>query len=412
MDVTGKAGATIYQVASDPTAPASAWLRGSIPNYRAESAYIVSGVDGNYEKELENAPTMSVVGGKVPARQVAYTIVDEAYKDVTSPDCTGVVDKDGIHGVGRGTPPCQGTIAFKKPKNMAGNSALSRILFNITVDMHVGENVLAALSQRGTSMGACDEALQAKVRSALAQSAGVGSSDVIFPAPEEQAAGAVAGEGSGAGSGTGSGPSDPVVASSPVTQLERMNRGQARQMVRSKARTGPEIRPEIRARRQARTAWMSGFASEAQQSLGAEVRKVQGQLAGLQRRPTSNLAAAEAKALQGDTIFERKLAAAALQLAVTQSKVLKKASDVKRADSAAAKYAAQKASLLKKQERPFHWVNRRHLLQETAAGPETCTFSGYIIVPTADAFDARVNTEKQVCTRPRNLCRTRERPES
>ena len=130
--------------------------------------------------------------------------------------------------------------------------------------------------------------------------------------------------------------------------------------------------------------------------MGAEVRKVQGQLAGLQRRPTSNLAAAEAKALQGDTIFERKLAAAALQLAVTQSKVLKKASDVKRADSAAAKYAAQKASLLKKQERPFHWVNRRHLLQETAAGPETCTFSGYIIVPTADAFDARVNTEKQV----------------
>jgi len=34
MDVTGKAGADLYAVASDPHAPQSAWMRGSIPNYR------------------------------------------------------------------------------------------------------------------------------------------------------------------------------------------------------------------------------------------------------------------------------------------------------------------------------------------------------------------------------------------
>jgi len=116
MDVTGKAGATLYAVASDPHAPMSAWMRGSIPNYRAESQYILSGIFGNYEKELENKPTMAVVSGKLPARTVAYTIVDEAYKDKTSPDCTGSVDKDGIHGVGRGTPPCTAMLQFRKPK--------------------------------------------------------------------------------------------------------------------------------------------------------------------------------------------------------------------------------------------------------------------------------------------------------
>ena len=116
MDVTGKAGATLYAAATDPHAPLSAWLRGSIPNYRAESQYILSGVFGNYEKSLENMPTMAVVSGKLPARTVAYTIIDEAYKDKTSPDCTGSVDKDGVHGVGKGTPPCTALLKFNKPK--------------------------------------------------------------------------------------------------------------------------------------------------------------------------------------------------------------------------------------------------------------------------------------------------------
>ena len=115
MDVTGKAGATLYAAASDPTAPMSAWMKGSIPNYRAESQYILSGIFGNYEKELENKNTMSVVGGKVPARQVAYTIIDDAYKDTTSPDCTGSVDASGVHGVGKGTPPCTAMLKFNKP---------------------------------------------------------------------------------------------------------------------------------------------------------------------------------------------------------------------------------------------------------------------------------------------------------
>jgi hypothetical protein len=55
---------------------------------------------------------MQQVGGKVSPRIVASAIVDEAYKDATSPDCTGSVDKDGVHGVGKGTPPCIAMTAF------------------------------------------------------------------------------------------------------------------------------------------------------------------------------------------------------------------------------------------------------------------------------------------------------------
>jgi len=43
----------------------------------AESNYILSGVYGNYEKELENQPTMAVMSGKLPPRTVAYAIIDE-----------------------------------------------------------------------------------------------------------------------------------------------------------------------------------------------------------------------------------------------------------------------------------------------------------------------------------------------
>jgi len=119
-DVTGKAGALTYQnlldstSGEDPDDSKGAWLRGSLPNYRAEANYIESGVHGNYEKELENAPTMSVVGGNVPARTVAYKIIDAAYEDATSPDCTGSVDADGEHGVGKGTPPCTALVSFAK----------------------------------------------------------------------------------------------------------------------------------------------------------------------------------------------------------------------------------------------------------------------------------------------------------
>jgi len=120
-DVTGKAGAMAYKNLldkvsdRDPNDVRGAWLRGSMPNYRAESAYITSGVMGNYEKELENAPTMSVVSGKLPARTVAAEIIDDAVKAKTSPDCTGTVDADGVHGVGHGTPPCTAMTTFSKP---------------------------------------------------------------------------------------------------------------------------------------------------------------------------------------------------------------------------------------------------------------------------------------------------------
>lgn len=167
VDVDGKAGALIYKAASDPKAPSSAWLRGSVPNYRAESAYITSGVVGNYEKDLENAPTMSVVGSKVSPRKVAYEIIDDAVKGPAHIDCTGVVDANGVHGVGHGTPPCPGTFAFKKPMDMGGSAALSKIWFKLSLDMSLQE---------------CDKDLEQKVKSALAVAAGVLSSDVILAA--------------------------------------------------------------------------------------------------------------------------------------------------------------------------------------------------------------------------------------
>jgi hypothetical protein len=120
-DVTGKAGASTYEnlldtvAGEDPNDSRGAWLRGSLPNYRAESNYITSGVVGNYEKELENQPTMSVVSGKLPARTVANEIIDDAVKARTSPDCTGTVDEDGVHGIGKGTPPCTAMTTFSKP---------------------------------------------------------------------------------------------------------------------------------------------------------------------------------------------------------------------------------------------------------------------------------------------------------
>ena len=171
VDVDGKTGAVIYKTVSDPKAPSSAWLRGSVPNYRAESAYITSGVDGNYEKDLENAPTMSVVGGNVAPREVAYKIIDEAVKGPAHIDCTGVVDANGVHGVGHGTPPCPGTFAFKKPTNIedqeGGSEEVSKIWFKLSLDMSLEE---------------CDRALEEKVKSALAVAAGVLTSDVILAA--------------------------------------------------------------------------------------------------------------------------------------------------------------------------------------------------------------------------------------
>jgi len=183
VDVNGKAGALIYNTVSDPKAPSSAWLRGSVPNYRAESAYITSGVVGNYEKNLENGPTMSVVGSKVPPRKVAYEIIDDAVKGDAHIDCTGVVDANGVHGVGHGTPPCPGTFAFKKPMDMGGSekpmdsggsAGLSKIWFKLSLDMSLEE---------------CDKDLEQKVKSALAVAAGVLSSDVIVAAETGSALG-------------------------------------------------------------------------------------------------------------------------------------------------------------------------------------------------------------------------------
>eukprot|EP00960_Hanusia_phi_P068489 766858-Hanusia_phi.AAC.5 len=76
IDVTGKVGATTYQaVLNGLDDKRAAWLRGSLPNYRAESKYITSGVTGNYEKELENAPTMAGPSSTRPRRMKLLPIV-------------------------------------------------------------------------------------------------------------------------------------------------------------------------------------------------------------------------------------------------------------------------------------------------------------------------------------------------
>lgn len=113
MDVTGEAGEFTYNDAVKNTEHAEL-LRGSLPTYRAESNYITSGIAGNYEKALEDAPTTAVMGGKVKARIVAAKIIDEATAAAPGQDCTGVVSGDGLHGIGLGVPGCPDQIGFKK----------------------------------------------------------------------------------------------------------------------------------------------------------------------------------------------------------------------------------------------------------------------------------------------------------
>ena len=416
VDTTGKSGATIYEAVSDASLPHTAFLRGSIPNYRAESAYIVSGVDGNYEKELENAPTMSVVGGKVPAREVAYRIIDEAYKDKTSPDCTGTVDKDGVHGVGKGTPPCSATVAFKKPKNMAGSHLVSKVFVNISLDMTQSDHVYA--SQNALAGGMCNDATKAHVRSALAEAAGVGSADVILASDavvEEEGAGDGAGDGSGA----------VIHDASDTVSAEKATRTSLLKKSAEKIRAVAEQAAKKQAKAEARVAFRSGVLAGAQQNLVAEVQKVEGQLAKLQRsgqKPTTNLAAAEASALKGDSLFERKLAAASLQLEMSQHKLLQKAAKWKVAESssetAAAKYRAEKAELLNKQE-PFYWLrtpssdekakpvelqqaHKRRLLQVAPGASRSdidtpeCKYYATILVPTSESRDAAYECQQKI----------------
>ena len=407
VDVTGKAGATIYEVASDPSAPGSAWLRGSVPNYNAESTYITSGVTGNYEKMLENAPTMSVVGGKVSPRSVAYKIIDDAYKDPTSPDCTGVTDSLGMHGVGKGTPPCTATVAFKKPLNMAGNYHISKIYVNITLDTDV-----------------CDDKTQMLLQSALAQAAGVGSADVVYPADVAAAAAAAAAtaaaaaaaaasaSASASGTGQGSGGLSAVgMASAPASLVQRTKRARAihhaahqTRSLAAKTMLGDSThQASVRAARQARAAFRSG---NEKKDMNSAVSKVQRQLAKLEREdlvPTTNLAAAEAVALKGDTLFERNLAAAALQLELSQNQLLSQAAAHKMQSPHTAAVTGKKESLITKDSQPFYWLHTpaadakaapaqltqlrshaRHLLSEK------CFYEAFIIVPTHDALAARV----------------------
>jgi len=110
-------------------------------------------------------------------------------------------------------------------------------------------------------------------------------------------------------------------------------------------------------------------------------------------------------ALKGDSVFERKLAAAALKLELSQSKLLKPEHDM----SAEARYKQEKAEALGKDEKPFYWLHTpaadekaapaqlkqtpgRRLLQ--IEGGE-CRFEAWISVPNSAAFDARINVLKK-----------------
>lgn len=165
---------------------------------------------------------------------------------------------------------------------------------------------------------------------------------------------------------------------------------------------------KARAKRQDNDAFMSGVHAAEQKNLAAEMSKVQGQLAQLESSTHGNLAEAEAKALKGDSLFERKLAAAALQLELSQHTLLQKAAKQAVAKDAAAVYKSQRDSLLNNKD-PFYWIHTpaadekaapaqlqqvasRRLLQQVES---VCKFEAYVLVPTSNSFDANVNTEKK-----------------
>ena len=133
-DVTGATSSKLkkYETAElDHTLERPDEIVGSVPTYRAESNYITSGVVGNYEKSLENGPVAAMgINGKAPARLVANTIIDEAVKGTK--DCTGVVDPNGMHGIGRGSPPCE-YAAVRLHADCAANSHL-RVDFTLPHD--------------------------------------------------------------------------------------------------------------------------------------------------------------------------------------------------------------------------------------------------------------------------------------
>jgi hypothetical protein len=130
-----------------------------------------------------------------------------------------------------------------------------------------------------------------------------------------------------------------------------------------------------------------------QAGLQDEVSKVQRQLAHLERveHKSTNLAAAEAKAFQGDSLFERKLAAAALELQLSLNKREAMQRELKASEHRDGYNGRRLLSL----NSPLETLDGTELYRKPVSAGLTCEYSAYILVPKADSFDANVNTLKQ-----------------
>jgi hypothetical protein len=171
----------------------------------------------------------------------------------------------------------------------------------------------------------------------------------------------------------------------------------------------------VKEARDKHTARVQAATSMPKVNLAAEVEKVQAQLLTLEeankdepiKHYKEDVARAEKTALKGDSVFERKLAAAALKLELSQKKLLEQEHDM----SAAAKCNKEKAAALSKDETPFYWVHtpsadektepaqlkqtqQRRLLKSEGEGAE-CKFEAWIAVPNSAAFDARIDVLKK-----------------
>jgi len=101
-DITGAEGAKYY-ADTVKNAGNPALLEGSLPTYRAESAFITSGISGNYEKRLENDESVGLASNPhANPREVANMIIDSGVSHAL--DCTGAVGPGGLHSNGK--PPC------------------------------------------------------------------------------------------------------------------------------------------------------------------------------------------------------------------------------------------------------------------------------------------------------------------
>jgi hypothetical protein len=121
-----------------------------------------------------------------------------------------------------------------------------------------------------------------------------------------------------------------------------------------------------------------------QAGLQDEVSKVQRQLAHLERveHKSTNLAAAEAKAFKGDSLFERKLAAAALELQLSLNKREAMQRELKASEHRDGHNGRRLISL----NSPLETLDGAELYRKPVSAGLTCEHSAYILVPKTDSL--------------------------